>query len=109
MPVRYHLLPQTERKNQSGKDVFYRLASHVSPLSSTVYPLTSHRFLALMIRLIKVLSSAKRPRGGGGGGPGRRGHLPNLQSIVPEDVQPELPGARPESEPARAGEIQDRD
>ena len=32
MPVRYHLLPQAERKNQSGKDVFYRLTSTVSPV-----------------------------------------------------------------------------
>ena len=46
MPVRYHLLPQAERKNQSGKDVFYRLASHVSPLSSTVYRLASNGFYA---------------------------------------------------------------
>ncbi len=30
-PMRFHFLPQAQRKNQSGKDVFSRLTSTVSP------------------------------------------------------------------------------
>lgn len=33
-PVRLHFMPEAESKNQTGKDVFYRLTSTVSPVSS---------------------------------------------------------------------------
>ena len=36
--MRFHFLPEAIRSNQSGKDVIYRLASHVSRLTGFIAP-----------------------------------------------------------------------
>ena len=60
-PVRFHFLPVALRTNQSGKDVFYRLTSTLSPISGLSSTVTPGSPLANVRRYTEAVRSYRWP------------------------------------------------